>query len=99
MNWNRGSLTGLLRKELQLFMKYCGSCHQSGPRNFLAGSTEEVIIGNLKQKAAEHSQRLNWEAPQAGRSPMPPTRAKENAALSAAPEDRQRMRAFLESLR
>lgn len=102
-NWPAAQATGvhavITSTDLKLFFTYCGACHQSGPRNFLAGATEEAVKLGLSKNAAEHIQRLNWEAPIAGRSSMPPNNTAQHVLLLQAPADRAKMIQYLEDLR
>jgi mono/diheme cytochrome c family protein len=101
--WPAAQATGvhavITNSDLKLFFTYCGACHQSGPRNFLAGATEADVNLGLKKNAGEHVQRLNWEAPIAGRSPMPPNNTTQHNLLSQSPGDREKMMNYLKNLK
>jgi hypothetical protein len=81
--------------KLHLFRTYCSSCHGAGPINFLEGD-DTTILARLKQDAAIHLKRLDWEAT-TSRS-MPPANSEPRRRLEAAPQDRKKMLETLEEL-
>jgi hypothetical protein len=84
-----GSHTSPVSQGLAPFITYCGRCHQSGPRPFLAGTEETAIWKNLRASAHDHFARLDWKNSLIGA--MPPSGSPERIKLEAAPDDRSQM--------
>jgi hypothetical protein len=93
---------------LALLKKYCTPCHATmpelapgvhgpGKRDFLKGSDSDIMT-NVTIEAAEIYRRLSWESPPDDDHAFMPPDGAQNAALTAAPADRQKIQAWMQQL-